>query len=555
MKKRTYILLLIGFCFLFAAKSYAKMGEFHELFGQAIDHYKQKEYAKAYELAQRAERLTIGDPEQAHLQIEVTIFIALLYSFNVDPEITDPVRKNYAISYILARKPPPPIEHSMKEVEFRKTELSEDSPLITTSTFVLARYYENNKDHENANTYYEEALTGSKKVFGEKDPYTALAMEHLGISYGKLKDTLSELEFLRDALKLYQEIFGIKDFNTKRVASSLDALGFKFRRSSDFLKAIECYYLILPVYIERARTEKHDLSVLYHKLEICYEELGIFVKAIEHSRKELEISKQRNKHDYVIQVITDLAYLHEKKGDTAGALKVYDEEEKGLEGDPLRRSKLLFSKARFYEEIGQPDNAIETYKRVLEIRIPLFYQETPRYLLSTFNSLTRLRIDKQEYDQAGISLVGAIRIIESDPQISNYFDYCWTLFLRAKMAMKENQFKIAMEFLGRAAKIINSIEEQSCPNDRVEIIDKESLPRKTMTTIDHPRIEEISDLLETIRLDYTAAAGELCDEDLPAATETHLKILDGREKPKKPNGKGPGVTNCKDTFKDPKKKK
>jgi tetratricopeptide (TPR) repeat protein/MinD-like ATPase involved in chromosome partitioning or flagellar assembly len=244
-------------------------------------------------------------------------------------------------------------------------------------------------DHRKAIEYYEQALAIRKKVYGEKHPQVASALNNLGEVWNTLGESRKAIEYYEQALAIRERVYGEKH---PQVASALNNLGEVWNTLGESRKAIEYYEQALAIDEAVFGKEHPDVAVALNNLGFAWNTLGEPRKAIEYHEQALAIDEAvfGKKHPNVSRELNNLGEAWKTLGELRKAIEYYEQalaiDEAVFGKEHPNVSRELNNLGEAWKTLGEPRKAIEYYDQALAIDEAVFGKEHPTIAIR-FNNL------------------------------------------------------------------------------------------------------------------------------------------------------------------------
>ncbi len=142
---------------------------------------------------------------------------------------------------------------------------------------------------EQAISYYEQALSIDKEVYGERHPNVATDLNNIGSAWYALGCYKKAISYFEQALSIDKEGCGERHLN---VARDLNNIGEALRILGDAEKAIEYYEQALSIDKEVYGEKYPDVAAMLNNIGLACYALGCYKKAISYYEQTLSIGKE-----------------------------------------------------------------------------------------------------------------------------------------------------------------------------------------------------------------------------------------------------------------------
>ncbi|KAL4447010.1 hypothetical protein ABPG74_014982 [Tetrahymena malaccensis] len=266
----------------------------------------------------------------------------------------------------------------------------------------LGLTYNYKSDYDKSIEYLKQSLDIYKQIFGEDDPQVATTLRNIGFTYLDKMDYDESIMHLKQCLAIRKKVFGQVHAD---VGAALNNIGIIYQNKGDYVKSIK--YLNRGLDIRKqALGENHiDVAATLNNLGNTYKLQEEYDKAINHLNQSLIIAKQAlgEFHSQVAITITNLGVSYLNKGDYEKSIEYFNQSLAirkkvfGENHDEFGQS--LNNLGDAYKQKGDYDKAIEYYKQSLAIKKQIFGENHVEVDYPLFN-LGYAYKQKGDYDKA-----------------------------------------------------------------------------------------------------------------------------------------------------------
>ncbi len=163
-------------------------------------------------------------------------------------------------------------------------------------------------DSKKAISYYEQALSIDKEVYGERHPNVARDLNNIGEAWNALGDSKKAISYLEQALAIDKEVYGERHPN---VARDLNNIGGVWNALGDSNKAISYLEQALSVSKELYGERHPNVATTLNNIGSAWYALGDPRRAKEYFQQAYDIFQEfyRNEHPHTRAVKEWLEYL------------------------------------------------------------------------------------------------------------------------------------------------------------------------------------------------------------------------------------------------------
>jgi tetratricopeptide (TPR) repeat protein len=155
--------------------------------------------------------------------------------------------------------------------------------------FEFGWIYDDTGKAREAISYYEQALSIDKAVYGDRHPDVARDLNNIGEAWRVLGESKKAIEYLEQALSIDKEVHGNRHPN---VAIDLSNIGSAWYALGEPKKAIEYYKQALSIGKEVYGERHPDVATYLNNIGSAWDALGEHKKAIEYLEQVLSIDKE-----------------------------------------------------------------------------------------------------------------------------------------------------------------------------------------------------------------------------------------------------------------------
>ena len=244
-------------------------------------------------------------------------------------------------------------------------------------------------DNRLAITYYEQALTLYKKLFGEKHQHVATHLNNLGAVWAELGENKKAIDYFEQALTINRKVFGEEHPD---VAILLNNLGVAWDDLGEKRKAISYYEWALAIDHKVLGEEHPKIARDFNNLGAVWSELGEKRKAIDYYERALTIDRKvfGEEHPKVVILFNNLGMVWSDLGEKEKAIGYYEQAlaiSRNVFGEEHPKVAILLNNLGLaWDDLGEKKKAIGYYEQVLTILRKVFGDEHSN-VAGTFNNL------------------------------------------------------------------------------------------------------------------------------------------------------------------------
>ena len=136
--------------------------------------------------------------------------------------------------------------------------------------------------------YYEQALSVSRVVYGERHPDVAKCLSNIGLAWDDLGDPRKAIKYYEQALSIDSDVYGERHPD---VATYLNNIGSVWHALGEHKKAIEYYKQALSIDTEVYGERHPDVATYLNNIGGAWDDLGDPRKAIKYYEQALSIDR------------------------------------------------------------------------------------------------------------------------------------------------------------------------------------------------------------------------------------------------------------------------
>ena len=289
----------------------------------------------------------------------------------------------------------------------RITKILEDYGNESICLTNISNIYSELGDYDKALEYLRDVLKIDREELKE-DPYVAIDLNNIGVTYQKKALQSGSAEDLNNALINYEESLKIarRIKETKTEIEALSNLGFVHIDLERFPEALKYFKQALEK-AEQAQDEEVTARIL-NNIGIVHAEQGNYDLSIENLQGALEIASRAGKEGILWEAYFEIANVYMKKGDYQAALKNYKNSIDHLENI---RSRILLEE--FKASYLGTDKRLEVYQNTIDLLFELSGLESEKlYASEAFHFLERAKA-RAFLDRLEVSKVNIARGVDS----------------------------------------------------------------------------------------------------------------------------------------------
>ena len=138
---------------------------------------------------------------------------------------------------------------------------------------------------------YNCALSLQKELMGDSTRHVGHSLMLIGITYNSMKKYDLALDYYKDALNIYENIF--KENNSSEIANIYNNMGVAYENEKENMQALHYYEMALNIRKELYNDDEHpDIAYSYSNIAGVYDHLEEFDKAIAYYQKSIDVLKK-----------------------------------------------------------------------------------------------------------------------------------------------------------------------------------------------------------------------------------------------------------------------
>ncbi|MCG8697005.1 MAG: CHAT domain-containing protein [Bacteroidales bacterium] len=340
----------------------------------------------------------------------------------------------------------------------------DNDALLSNLYYCLGIVYQDINKSEKARSYFENALTLQKKLYGEVHYSTAKSYRFIGTChknegeyekaeklfekslmilkqtrpshhpdlahlYNSLARNYTEKGDLEKSLQYFFKSLDIikKGNNTIELAKVYSSIGVNYVWLMDYYKALDYFNKSLPYTIQDFGKKHVDVAYCYVNMAVCYGETGNYDLSIEYNNKALEICKEIFGEESMIvaNIYGNIGLALAEKNDCEEALKYLDLLlKKQLQEFPVNHPSIArsyYNIATVYRQLNEFEKALAFHKKGLSIRRNVF-NEGHMYISDTYFGIGLNHFLMNNYDTAIGYFHKALRFESFDQNFTTFED-------------------------------------------------------------------------------------------------------------------------------------
>lgn len=235
----------------------------------------------------------------------------------------------------------------------------------------LSDYYYD-MDYENGIELGKTVVKDAKKIFGEKNLKTALALNLLGLCYTENIQDTEAIEVLTQSYNIIVKLGKDEYSNAGIIAGNLGRAhyyNYDYELAEKYLKE-SIDFLEKGDYMGM---NNEDIIISYYDLSLVYSEQGMNEEAADVMEEliDMEIEEYGKMDEYVANDSKDLAWIYVDMGEFDKAKKYMDialEVRKEIPGaDDMDLGIVYNDMGVLYDYMGKYDDAVKTYEKATDI--------------------------------------------------------------------------------------------------------------------------------------------------------------------------------------------
>lgn len=265
----------------------------------------------------------------------------------------------------------------------------------------IGNEYFNGGNVEKARPNYQKAFSITKELYGIQSPKTASAEEKIAAVY------MSQEKFA-EAVEIYKRSLAVKTAkNVDKSAQTIDLYtnyGNAEYNLSNYDEAGKVYERALLI-IENEKVADSKLDIFYNNYGLFCKAIGDYKKALEFTQKSLDIKKKQygdNSSKYA-STLNNLGTIYSRLGNFNLALECFETAEKVFvetEGASSEKTcEAYLNMGNLYNRLGQNDLALDYYNKALTIETNT-NGASSKQLSPIYNNMGTIYQNLEEYRQA-----------------------------------------------------------------------------------------------------------------------------------------------------------
>ncbi len=280
---------------------------------------------------------------------------------------------------------------------------------------------------ERAEPRYREALRVFRSSLG-RHPKVAYLLNDLGNTLANLNQPEEAEQLLREALDLRREMLGSSH---PRVATSLNNLASLIKKQGRYEEAEQMLREVVEIRKAKLEPGHRDLGLGYNNLGAVLLNQGKSQEAEAYLKRAEAILKNAlgPEHPFYAFCLKQLSDAAEDQHQYRRALDLLLQARRAIGDRPEQMSFLAatyISEAKLHRKLNQAPQALEAIRIGLEVLQPPNYPPHHRRVLAAHIVLAGCLLDLDRFEEAAVTLRGALETIDNQKNASNLGD------LRAK---------------------------------------------------------------------------------------------------------------------------
>jgi CHAT domain-containing protein/Tfp pilus assembly protein PilF len=418
-----------------------RVQEASKLIRQIIELAKQRQYAKATPLGERALALleSVRGPEHPEVAAGLTL-VAGLYTAQNQYEKAEPLylralaiqEKAYGsehpnVAQVLNLLAGQYYQQSRYEeaaplfqrvLSIREKSLGREHPDVAQSLNNLGELYASQGQYEKAEPLLQRVLAIREKVLGSEHPNVAASLSNLGTLYIQQGQYQKAELLLQRALTIYEKVYGAEHPD---VAQTLNNLAGVYRDQREYQKAETLYQRALAIDAKVYGLENPQLAKTLNNLAVVYVDQGQYQKAELYYLRTLAIFEKGlgSEHPYITSVLNNLKALYWIQNNIPATLdsqsRALNMEEAFLSrelnsgSEERKRSILSTLQVSWEATISFNQQAAANNAKATQLALSATLQRKGRVLDALANNLATLRRDLTPADQKLLDQISAVR--------------------------------------------------------------------------------------------------------------------------------------------------
>lgn len=333
--------------------------------------------------------------------------------------------------------------------------LKKESILQADLSFIKGIYFDMLSDKKNAETNFQDALSGYKKNYGRLNDRTAASLHNLGYFYATIGEFDKSLNYYQEALEIREEVLPENDHN---IGMTYHNMGIVYYSKYNFEKALKYTAKGLAIR-EISLGEDHPLTAdSYMNLGLHKSKIEIIKEVLPYYRKALGIyiKAYGEKHSRVAEAYQRIGFVYLDSGDIKnGELNINKalQINKSIYPDNhLQIGINYYNLGNSYLDFGFADKAILYFKKSISIFKSSLGEEHD-YVANSLGNLGSAYILKSDYESALIYVINGIKVkekLQGDYELSlsdSYQNLGLIYFKKKKYARAKHYFIKSIDIL------------------------------------------------------------------------------------------------------------
>lgn len=172
---------------------------------------------------------------------------------------------------------------------------------------------------------YNCALSLQKELMGDSTRHVGQSLMLIGITYNSMKKYDLALDYYRDALIIYENIF--KENNNSEIANIYNNMGVAYENKKDNKQALHFYEMALNMRKELYDYEHPDIAYSYSNIAGVYDHMEDYDKAIAYYQKSIDVLKKTkgSKHQDVGLMYNNIAATYYNMDELSKSLLYFNQ--------------------------------------------------------------------------------------------------------------------------------------------------------------------------------------------------------------------------------------
>lgn len=199
------------------------------------------------------------------------------------------------------------------------------SPDIASIHQDIGKVYNFQGNFSKAIEEYNYALSLQRELMGDSSRHVGQSLMLFGITYNSMKKYDMALDYYKDALNIYENIF--KDNNSSEIANIYNNMGVVYENKKDNNHALLYYEMALNMRKELYDYEHPDIAYSYSNIAGVYDHLEEFDKAIAYYQKSIDVLKKSkgSKHQDVGLMYNNIAATYYNMDELSKSLSYFNQ--------------------------------------------------------------------------------------------------------------------------------------------------------------------------------------------------------------------------------------